>query len=53
MEAVRGMVWIFSGIAQWLEQLRHPIIAYDHIPDRFYVISLKFLLLSRNVPQRR
>ena len=38
---------------QWLEQLRHPIVAYDHIPDRFYVISMKFLLLSRNVPQRR
>ena len=43
-------------MAETIQQLRHPIIAYDWIPDRFYVISMEFLSLSlrrsssRNVP---
>ena len=32
---------------EWLDQ-RRPINAYGWIPDRFYVISMKFLLLSRS-----
>ena len=37
---------------EWLDQ-RRPINAYGWIPDRFYVISMKFLLLSRSCSQAR
>ena len=32
--------------------LRRQSAVYDRIPDRFYVISMEFLSLSRDVPPR-
>ena len=33
--------------------LRRPISASDRIPDKFYVISMEFLSLSRRRPSAR
>ena len=34
-------------IDKTMQLLHHPIRAYDWIPDRFYIISMEFLSLSR------
>ena len=45
------MCLIRKQLAKTMSALRHPITAYDQILDRFYAISMEFLLVScRNVP---
>ena len=34
-------------IDKTMQLLHHPISTYDWIPDRFYIISMEFLSLSR------